>query len=390
MDEMIAQQLVSIALALDDRLGKQHGLYPLLTREVYSYNIEPISSEWNALSEAIASLQEDLSGQGGDRVEYCIDLLSAFAMMVREGQGEQIDYADRLAAYIQVPAKKVPVTHVDQLRFDLVAALHDSGYKNEFTASINDWKQSQAVGSGDLLRLGNQYMQQSLHRCSELGLGIPEQHKIELKFPINYPYRGYSNYQGDYRGQVFMSADIEWQRAGIKQVVMHESIPGHQALSAIRDKLYRNNSLGIEGTLYFANTPFTALVEGICEVGQQLIGLMTTEDDRIYDLYNRYTSAIATNLCFSCHLEGMSPEDAKVELMEATGVSRSFADQKLGFIMHPVWCTSFPHYWYGRELIRKIYLDRLMAPEEILRTIYCEPHTVRTLCKKLELDYKVM
>ena len=53
MDEIIAQQLVSIALALDDRLGKKHGLYPLLTREVYSYNIEPISSEWNVLSEAI-------------------------------------------------------------------------------------------------------------------------------------------------------------------------------------------------------------------------------------------------------------------------------------------------------------------------------------------------
>ena len=389
MDDIIGQQLVSIALALDDRLGKQHGLYPLLTREVYSYNIEPISSEWNALSEAIASLQEDLSGQGGARADYCIDLLSAFAMMVREGQGEQVDYADRLAAYIQVPAKKVPVTHVDQLRFDLVAALHDSGYKNEFTDSINDWKHSQAVGSGDLLRLGNQYMQQSLHRCSELGLGIPEQHKIELEFPINYPYRGYSNYQGNYRGQVFMSADIEWQRPGIKQVVMHESIPGHQAFSAIRDKLYRNNSLGIEGTLYFANTPFTALVEGICEVGQQLIGLMTTEDDRIYDLYNRYTSAIATNLCFNCHLEGMIPEDAKSALMKETGVSRSFADQKLGFIMHPVWCTSFPHYWYGRELIRKVYLDGLMAPEEILRTIYSEPHTVRTFCKKLELDYNL-
>jgi len=94
-------------------------------------------------------------------------------------------------------------------------------------------------------------------------------------------------------------------------------------------------------------------------------------------------------LCFSCHLEGMSPEDAKVELMEATGVSRSFADQKLGFIMHPVWCTSFPHYWYGRELIREVYLTGAMAPEEILRTIYSEPHTVRTFCEKLELDYNL-
>lgn len=389
MDEVTAQQLVSIALALDNSLGKQHGLYPLLTREVYSYNIEPIASEWNVLSEAIASLQEDLSGQGGARVDYCIDLLSAFAMMAREGQGEQVSYADRLAAYIQVPAKKVPVTHIDQLRFDLIAALHDSGYKKELFDSINDWKHSQAVESGDLLRFGNQYMQQSLQRGSEIGLGIPEQHKIELEFPINYPYSGYSNYQGNYSGQVFMSADIEWQRAGIKQVVMHESIPGHQAFSAIRDKLYRNNSLGVEGTLYFANTPFTALVEGICEVGQQLIGLMTTEDDRIYDLYNRYTSAIATNLCFNCHLEDMSPEDAKSALMKETGVSRSIADQKLGFIMHPVWCTSFPHYWYGRELIRKVYLDGLMAPEEILRTIYSEPHTVRTFCKKLELDYNL-
>ena len=78
--------------------------------------------------------------------------------------------------------------------------------------------------------------------------------------------------------------------------------------------------------------------------------------------------------------------DAKLELMEATGVSRSFANQKLGFIMHPVWCTSFPHYWYGRELIRKVYHDGLMAPEEILRTIYSEPHTVRTFCNKLKLD----
>ena len=324
--------------------------------------------------------------KSADRAEYCIDLLAAFAMMVREGQGERVSYADRLAAYIQVPAKKVPITHVDQIRLDLIAALHDCGYKNEFIDSINDWKHSQAVESGDLLRLGNKYMQQSLNRCLEMGLGIPDKHKITLEFPVNYPYRGYSNYQGNYRGQVFMSADIEWQRAGIKQVVMHESIPGHQAFSAIRDKLYRNKALGIEGTLYFANTPFTALVEGICEVGQQLIGLMTTEDDRIYDLYNRYTSAIATNLCFSCHLEGMSPEDAKVELMESTGVSRSFADQKLGFIMHPVWCTSFPHYWYGRELIRKVYLDGLMAPEEILRTIYSEPHTVRTFCAKLKLN----
>ena len=75
-----------------------------------------------------------------------------------------------------------------------------------------------------------------------MDLGIPEQHKIELEFPVNYPYRGYSNYQGNYMGQVFMSADIEWQRAGIKHVVMHESIPGHQAFSAIRDKLYRNNA----------------------------------------------------------------------------------------------------------------------------------------------------
>ena len=50
MDEIIAQQLVSIALALDDRLGEQHGLYPLLTREVYSFNIEPIAVSYTHLT----------------------------------------------------------------------------------------------------------------------------------------------------------------------------------------------------------------------------------------------------------------------------------------------------------------------------------------------------
>tara|TARA_B100000945_G_C20416626_1_gene615492 strand:- start:865 stop:2037 length:1173 start_codon:yes stop_codon:yes gene_type:complete len=390
MDEIIASRVVEIALALDDCLGQKHGLYPLLTREVYSYDVEKISREWDALSDSIAEIQEKISADGGSRIEYCKDLLTSFAMMVREGKGEDISYADRLNAYIQVPANKVDESHVNHVRNKLISALHESGFKGEFIEAINDWKKSQVVKSDDLLRLGNLYMEESLERCTEMNLGIPYQHTIDLQFPSNYPYRGYSNYQGGYRGQVFMSADIEWQRAGLKQVVMHESIPGHQAFSAIREKLYRSNLLGMEGTLYFANTPFTALVEGICEVGQQIVGLLTSSDDIIYDLYNRYTSAVATNLCFSCHLEDMNPEEAKVILMEFTGVSKSFADQKLGFIMHPVWCTSFPHYWYGRELIRKVFNDSLMTPKEILITIYSEPHTVRTFCEKLEIDYNTL
>ena len=116
-----------------------------------------------------------------------------------------------------------------------------------------------------------------------------------------------------------------------------------------------------------------------------MLGMDGTLADDIHDLYNRYSSAVSTNLAIACNADGMDRETAVGILSEMTFVSRETAIRRHTFFTHPLWHPSFMHYWYGRELMRKNY--RLMADDlpEYYRMIYTEPHTVRTLGRRIQL-----
>jgi predicted protein tyrosine phosphatase len=115
-----------------------------------------------------------------------------------------------------------------------------------------------------------------------------------------------------------------------------------------------------------------------------MLGMVEGLADEIYDLYNRYSSAIATNTAIACNADGMDKETATRRLMAEAFVSREKAERSHAFFTHPLWHTSFMHYWYGREFMRQNY--RLMADDlpEYYRMIYTEPHTVRTLKNRIE------
>ncbi len=134
-----------------------------------------------------------------------------------------------------------------------------------------------------------------------------------------------------------------------------------------------------EGTLYFSNTPITPIVEGICEMGQTMLGMIEDEDDQIYDLYNRYCNVVSTNLAFACNGDGLDVAGAVEQLIAQAYVTRRFAEGYVQFLTHPLWCTSFPHYWYGSEFIRDCMQRMQGNLLEFYRMVYTEPHTVQTL-----------
>jgi hypothetical protein len=268
---------------------------------------------------------------------------------------------------------------VQALETELRSLFVEAGYPDDLSIAIPQWRESQTLRGEALVEEAHAFLNQAREDTDEHVLPLPEEHRVVLAFPKNYPYRGYSDYSRDYQGRVFLNGDIGWERAALKHLVCHEVFPGHQAFSTIREKRYRDGVLPIEGTVYFGNTPMTPIVEGICEVGQEILGRLETIDDRIYDLYNRYSSAITTNLAFDCNADGMDEETAVRQLMDAAHVSRVFAEKRYHFWTNPLWCTSFPHYWYGRELIRESYAlmsDHLPA---FFRMVYTEPHTVNSL-----------
>jgi hypothetical protein len=375
---------LEIVLALNVAVGKRTGIEPLLSKATYSYNIPMPSWDWEEIGQQIEEIESALDSLAPSRAAYLRDFLKAFSLMAREGQGDEIPYAERVATYLQVPGERVPSTVIQSLETELRSLMVEAGYPDDLSVAIPQWRESQTIRGEALVKQARSFLQQAHERTQERVLPLPAEHQVALTFPRNYPYRGYSDYSRDYQGRVFLNGDIGWEIPGLKHVVCHEAFPGHQTFSATREQLFRSGALPVEGTVYFGNTPMTPIVEGIAEVGQEILGMVETIDDRIYDLYNRFSSAISTNLAFDCNADGMDQETAVTQLMNSIHVSRVFAEKRYHFWTNALWCTSFPHYWYGREFMRENYFKMENDLPAFFRMVYTEPHTVRTLREAIQ------
>ncbi len=379
--EEVIGTFLQIALALNRAVGEQKGIEPLLSTATYTYSAPTPSWGWEEIGRKVEEVEASLEVLPPQRAAYVRDLLQAFALMVREGMGEQIPYAQRVATYLQVPGERVPRATIQALEEELRRLLVEAGYPDDLAVAIPQWREKQTVQGQALMDLAHTFLERARQETERRIMPLPPGHQVVLSFPQNYPYRGYSDYARDYQGRVFLNGDIGWEVPSLKHVLCHEAFPGHQTYSALREWCYREGRLPVEATLYFSNTPITPVVEGMAEIGQEVLGLVETVDDRIYEAYNRFSSAISTNLAFDCNADGMDKETAITRLMETTYVSRTFAEKRYHFWTHPLWCTGFPHYWYGRELMRECYArmkEKNRLPE-FFRMVYTEPHTVRSL-----------
>lgn len=375
---------LQVSLALNRRVGEQKGIEPLLSTAAYEYGLETPPWGWETLGckiEEVAGAIRALrhSPAYASRVDFLEDLLSAYAMMVREGMGEVIPYGDRVSAYLQVPGERVAQHVIDALEATLRRCFVEAGYPDEPAVAMEQWREGQKTYGADLIAQGHALLAEAKQRTQARVWPLPEAHEVQLFFPDNYPYRGYSDYSRDFKGRVFLNGDIHWELAGLRHLITHEAFPGHQAFSATREARYRAGLLPVEATLYFSNTPITPIVEGLCEIGQMLLGMDETADDRIYEAYNRLSNAVSLNLAFDCNEDGMDLEAATEKLMEATYVPRRFASRYCRFFTNPLWCTSFPHYWHGDEFMRACVTRMQDDLPSFFALVYTEAHTVRTL-----------
>lgn len=375
---------LQIVLALNVLVEERTGIEPLLSNATYTYDIQVPAWGWDEIGRAIERVESALDVLPDRRSAYLRDCLRAYALMVREGQGDDISYAERVATYLQVPGERVPENVIEALERDLRNLYVDAGYSDDLSVAIPQWREDQTLLGDALVSEAQSLLHRAREETQRNVLPLPEEHHVTLSFPENYPYRGYSDYSRDYQGRVFLNGDIGWERASLKHLVCHEVFPGHQAFSAIREQQYRAGNLPVEGTVYFANTPMTPIVEGICEVGQEMVGMLETIDDHIYDVYSRFTSAISTNLAFDCNTDRMDKETAVTRLVNTARVSRVFAEKRYHFWTNPLWCTSFPHYWYGRELVRESYERMKEHLPTFYEMVYKQPHSVRSLREEVE------
>ncbi len=123
---------LQVALALNEAVQTHTGLHPLLSTATYDaasdYEINVPDWDWNTLGRKIEEVYSGLAELPRTRQPFLHDLLDAFAMMVREGQGDTIAYGVRVATYLQVPGQPVDQAIISDLAQRLSTALANAGY----------------------------------------------------------------------------------------------------------------------------------------------------------------------------------------------------------------------------------------------------------------------
>jgi hypothetical protein len=384
IEEGPIREYLEIVLALNAAVGKRTGIEPLLSRDTYSYGIPVPSWDWDEIGRRIEETRTAIDSLPTKRAAYLQGFLDAFALMVREGQGESIPYSERVSTYLQVPSERVPASAIQSLESELQDLCIAAGYPDDLSIAIPRWRDDQTITGEALIEQAKSLVLQSREAMQRRIMPLPDEHQVSVTLLKDFPYYAYSAYARDYQGQVRLSDDISWELAALKHAICHEAFPGHQAFAAITEQRFREGIFPVEGTVYFGNTPISPIFEGVAECGAELLGMVDTIDDRIFNVYNRLCFAVSTNVAFDCNADGMEEPAAVTKLMDALHVPQAWAVQRYHYVLNPLWCTSFPHYWYGREFIRDSHSKMKGHLPAFFEMVFTEPHTVRTLRDSIE------
>lgn len=375
--ELTVNKFLQIVLAISELLTKDKGIDPLLSRQTYDYGNPPDGWDYKRILEESASLREDLKTFDPRRARYIARLLESIDMMCREGLGDDLSYDEKVLACLDINIETISGDVIDEISSELADRLKDRGYSGGLSETVGRWKEDTTVsGVKNLQKTADALLVRAIELTNKLVLPVPEELDINITFPTNFPYNGYSESKKNYVSRIMLSGDIGWQKPALKHIVTHEALPGHTLYYATKERLYRDGKLTVEGTVYLANTPVSPLGEGLCEVGQMMLGMIEDEDDHIYDLYSRFSSAVITNVAMEYNRKKIDKVDAIKKMQENAFISEIHAGKRFGFFSDPLWYISFMHYWFGKEIVMDCFVKMQNNLPDFYQMAYVKTQTI--------------
>ncbi len=377
------RKLIEVSLSIDDLEAERTGISPFLSRQIFDYGIEDPHWDWETISKKVDELDSEVDELEEDRRDYLHSTLNAYRMMARFGLGEKVPYAERVKTFLDLDEIVIPDEELQANKDKVCEKLAEAGYPDDYEIGIAAWKKDKQISGEELEAYGQKILAEGRARVMQLPLDIPEEQNTVLHFPHNYPYRGYSSYDGNYKGNIWLNGDTPWGRPDLKHTILHEAYPGHQIFSVVREKMFREGKIVPEATMVFYNTGISPIHEGQCELAERLIGMKDCIDDDIAELNTDYTNGLETNLAIASNEGKLDAAQVAKILTEKTCMDPVLSKVRFGFFTNKLWSTCFPHYYHGRKFIRQTYLklEPLGLRDEYIRMVFTKPHTVKTMEK---------
>ena len=206
----------------------------------------------------------------------------------------------------------------------------------------------------DAVELGRTWTQQLV--------ALPAEEHLEVELVEGQPWSGFHHYLGNFRGRVRINTDTPRTVLSLLWLVLHETYPGHQAESALKEELLVQQGGRLEETITLVPTPQTLISEGLAEVAPDLV-LDGPDAAALASRLNmdlpharavqkaaaplRWAEVNAAMLAFK---PGSSDSDVRAYLRRWRLIEGAAAAELMRFVRQPAHRTYVAVYPVGREL----------------------------------------
>lgn len=287
--------------------------------------------------------------------------------------GADMSYEEVVAGTLRIDPSPPSAAVMQAARAARDSAVAEAGY-----SSFADYRDANLVPANEI-EAHVAHLIRELRRRTEERLPwvrLPAD-TIGTKVVTGVAFSAYCDYPGR---AVWLNADIPLTLAELKQIVAHESYPGHDAHMGHRDSIVRSGEALADTALVITNTASSVLFEGIAERGLDLLGWRKEHDDVIAWQHGRLQWLASIEVAHGINTGRLTPAAAAEFLRSMTDGEEGWIEAKLRFVTHKLRAPFVYGYWWGGHVVGR-WLRRVPALrlEEAVRHLYDRMHSPTTL-----------
>lgn len=287
--------------------------------------------------------------------------------------GAEVGYEEVVAGTLRVDPRPPSGAVVRSARAARDEALRSAGYR-----SFGDYRADNLIPPNEIEAQVKSLIAELRSRTERQlpWLRLPED-TIGTKVVSDVAFSAYCDYPGR---AVWLNADVPLTYAELKQIVAHESYPGHDAHMGHRDAIVRSQEALADTALVITNTASSVLFEGIAERGLDLLGWRDEEHDQIAWLHERLQWLASIEVAHGVNTGRLSTSEAARFLRESCDGEEGWIEAKLRFVTHPLRAPFVYGYWWGGTVVGR-WLQRVPALRlrDAVNHLYDKMHSPSTL-----------
>ena len=366
----IARAYILLALRLDQHLpGLVDAYYGPrdLKAQVDIENLVPparLVGDARALRRRVASeIREP------DRRDWLDRQLIALETHASRLAGHALPYVDEVTRFLDALPRRLPPDVAAAARAALADLLPGTG---AMAARLVAWEDRFVVPPGLVQSLVD-VLVPAIRDASMARFAAPDGESLRVGLVTGQPWSGYNWYDGGLRSRVDLNVDLPIRPVTLIDVLTHETYPGHHLEHVWKERRLVRELGRLEASVQLINAPECYVSEGLADLGGSFTldpatragllqdacraaGLPASDDDVAAQITIRSSlrelRGLDGDAALMLHAEGRSRDEVAAFLREEALLLPDRAEQRMGFITHPLWRTYVFSYAGGESLLR--------------------------------------